>query len=112
MFSLFKRSSHTTQRPWRRTWSPIGLALDRKDTGDGNRVEVSLTDGYVTQMFDDGHLLETGDGYFLSWDALYETLRSPAYVQLPELLAIPPETQAQIALRSRNSLTDPDFSIS
>ena len=42
-------------------------------------VETPVIDAYVTQMSDDGHLVETDDGYLLSWDALYETMRSPAY---------------------------------
>jgi SNF2-related domain/Restriction endonuclease/Helicase conserved C-terminal domain len=108
---LVKEPIGSPKRPWRQSCSSVGLLLSRNADGHGNQVEVSLTDGYVTQLFDDGYLLETGDGYLLSWDALYEALHSPAYVELPALLAIPAQTQARLVLRSRNSLTDSTFSI-
>src|SRR3989442_1380068 len=68
MPSLFKKSTKTTPRWWR-GWSPLGVLLSRSDSRVGNWVEAPLLDAYVTQMSDDGHLVETEVGYLLSWDA-------------------------------------------
>src|SRR3989442_14302825 len=110
MRSLFKKAP--SKRRWWRGWSPLGVLLSYGDRSVGDWVEAPLFDAYVTQMADDGLLVETEDGYLLSWDALYEAMRSPAYGELPVFLAIPPRTHAQMVLRSRNALSDADFSIS
>lgn len=111
MFKLFRKSSDARGSTWLRSWSPAGVLLSRDVGHGGARIENPLVDGYLTQLADDGHAVETPDGYILGWDALYSALEQPTYAALPELLSLPPTTNSRPVLQSSDSLTDPGFSI-
>jgi hypothetical protein len=101
-----------TGETWHCSWSDAGVLISRAKNDSDTQAAGALVDGFVTQLVDDGHLVEADGGFLLSWDALYEALRSPDYMDLPAVIGIPPQTSARISLRSRNALTDSDFSIS
>ena len=114
MFKLFKRatadSSNTTN--WRRQWSPAGVlvAAGSAKVGGAN-IDSPMLVGFLTQLADDGLVVEAEDGFLLGWDSLYSALSQPCYAALHEVLQLPTFTQARPALRSSQSLTDRDFSI-
>jgi hypothetical protein len=112
MFKLFKRKPEQSATPsWSRTWSEAGVLVSREVTSEGDALSEPLLDGFLTQLFDDGHATELPNGYLISWDEVYAAAGSPAYKALPELLALPSQTERQQSLRSSNSLIDKDFSI-
>ena len=112
MFKLFKRKPEkTVSLPWTRSWSEAGVQVSREATSEGEVLSESLLDGFLTQLFDDGHATELPNGYLISWDEVFAAVDSPAYKSLPELLALPPQTARRQSLRSSNSLIDKDFSI-
>src|SRR5450759_940188 len=111
MFKLFKTSQEPEHARWARTWSAAGVLLT-KDAAQGDHyVENSLIGGFLTQLVDDGHALDTQDGILLGWDSLYEAMQQRAYAALAGLLALPDLTNARPTLCSSNSFTDEGFSI-
>lgn len=112
MLKLFKRSkvSSNTSK-WSRLWSSSGVVLSRIASQGSVQIENPLVEGYLTQLVDDGLVLETEDGFLLGWDAMYTAIGRPEYTTLSELLTLPPHTAARQLLRSNNSLTDRDFSM-
>lgn len=111
MFQLFKKNKPTTSE-WARRWSPTGLVIARGcGQGGGVRLHNPMVGGFLTQLVDDDLGVETEDGFFLGWDALYAAMGDTAYAALPELLSMPPFTKARPVLQSSNSLTDGNFSI-
>ncbi|MDO8450342.1 MAG: SNF2-related protein [Rhodoferax sp.] len=111
MFKLFKKSGEPSGNHWVRSWSASGVHLSRGESSCGLHIESPLVDGFMTQLADDGHAVETADGYIVDWDSLYSALEEPANGALAGLLSLPHLTQSRPALRSRNSLTDTDFSV-
>lgn len=112
MLKIFRGSrEHNGLKQWCRCWSPVGVVLSRAESHGDFRIDSPLLEGFLTQLVDDGLMLETGDGYLLGWDALYQAVGRPVYAALPELLMLPPSTAARPLLQSRHSLTDREFSI-
>lgn len=109
VFKLFKKKADRAVVAWRCRWHGDGLQLTQ--SADGEPVSDAVLDEIVGQLQDDGYVLETGDGYLISWDALYELIKSPHYPDLIESLDIPPQTSSRIMLHSRQALSDPDFSL-
>jgi len=115
LFKLFERAEEEKRASWLRRWSAAGVMLNQgADPGgqpEGVPIEEAMLGGFVTQLADDGLALETPQGYLLGWDALYEAMSRPEYVNLAGLLCLPPPTQTRPSLRSAHSLTDDNFSI-
>ena len=111
MFKLFKKSGDSSGSIWARSWSPNGILLSREASHGGAHIESTLVDGFLTQLADDGHVMETTDGYILGWNELYSAMEQTAYSALPKLLSLPQLTNCRPKLRSSHSLTDKDFSI-
>src|SRR5262245_34774112 len=107
---MFRANQKQPQSSWSRQWTPVGVVL-RRESVLVTQGAIPLTEGHATQLSDDGYLVESDGSYVLSWDALYEATRTPAYAELPTLLGLPPFTEMQMVLRSRNALTDQNFSI-
>lgn len=112
LFKLFKKADLPKPGKWQRHWTPAGVRIAQGGSTPGGLViEDPMLPGYLTQLLDDGHAVDTADGFLLGWDGVYQALSAPAYSALRELLQLPEFTDAQPALRSGNSLADRDFSI-
>jgi hypothetical protein len=112
LFKLFKTAEVPQNKSWLRQWSPTGIVLTRGATQTpGDVIDDPLLRGYLTQLEDDGIVVEIDDGYLLSWDSLYTALDRPVYNPLRDILKIPLFTDARPILNSSHSLTDRDFSI-
>lgn len=110
MFGLFKKTPTTSDNAWHRQLSAQGVHVGR--AGSGARLASGMLPGYLAQLVDDGLAdQETGGEVLLPWCSVYEAMRSPDYGDLVAALELPPFTSSEIALQSRNSLTDEDFSI-
>lgn len=110
VFSFFKRVPVVPQELWYRTLSGNGVIISR--SGGGAPLESVVLSAYLAQLIDDGFASQENDEEVnLSWDSVYEALRSPGYGELAAVLDLPPFTSTGLALQSRNSLTDEDFSI-
>ncbi|WP_139559022.1 SNF2-related protein [Methylotetracoccus oryzae] len=95
---------------WHRRLSDQGVHVGR--TGGGIHVSSELLPGYLAQLVDDGLAEQTADeAVLIAWHGLYEALGSPGYDELAAVLELPLFTSSAVALQSRNSLTDDDFSI-
>lgn len=109
MFRFFKKSKTVPTSEWFRSWTADGVTLSRNPSGD------ALTDpmlpAYLAQLQDDGYALKKEGDFLIGWDSLYEAMQSPGYAELPQVLSLPPMTDARPILRSSNSLTDSNFSI-
>jgi hypothetical protein len=89
-----------------------GVTITRGAIGpEWRAVDDAMFDGFVTQLLDDGYLQESGSQFLLTWDALFLTIGTAEYATLPAMLGLPETTTARVALRSHQSLTDPDFSV-
>jgi Holliday junction resolvase len=110
MLKIFKRSDAYVNETWRQSWSAQGILLTR--TGSGIPLDDPLLSGYLAQLEDDGHAVETADGVFIGWDALYAALQDSGYSGLTQALALPPQTTSRPMLYSRGSLGDREFAIS
>ena len=112
MLKIFRKSKEPSNSAhWSRRWSPAGVVLSRIKGQDAVWVESPLLNGFLTQLADDGLVLDTADGYLFGWDAFYTATSRPEYAALSELLMRPPCTAARQLLRSNHSLTDRDFSV-
>lgn len=114
MFKLFKQAKPqvTSKTGWRREWSAAGLLVAPGSWKGGDvNIDSPLLAGFMTQLVDDGLALASDDGFLVGWDSLYAALGQSSYAALPELLQLPPFTNARPSLRSSQSLTDRDFSI-
>ena len=114
MFKLFKqeKSDQAKSTGWRRHWSPAGVLVATGSSKFGStNIDSPLLAGFMTQLVDDGLAIETEEGFLLGWDSLYLAIGQPSYAALQEQLQLPAFTQARPALRSSQSLADPDFSI-
>ena len=111
VFGFFKKDHASPDNSWRRRLSDQGVHIDRE--GGGAHLHGELLPGYLAQLIDDG-LAEQAAGteVLIPWSAVYEAIRSPGYDELPAVLDLPSFTDSAVALQSRNSLTDSDFSIS
>ncbi|UZR28135.1 SNF2-related protein [Methylococcus mesophilus] len=110
VFRLFKKAQATADISWHRRLSDQGVHVGR--TGSGAHLHSELLSGYLAQLVDDGladQLAE--DEVLIPWPAVYEAMRSPGYDELPAVLELPPFTDSEVTLQSRNSLIDHDFSI-
>ena len=109
-FSFFKKFKTSLSQAWRRQLMAQGIFIDQAQ--DGTQVPNELLPAYLAQLIDDGFAQQNLDGeVILPWDSFYQALRSPGYDDLFEVLKLPSFTSRKPALQSRNSLTDPDFSI-
>jgi hypothetical protein len=63
-------------------------------------------------MLDGGLAEESGEGFLLTWDHLFETLGLGDYSGLSEALELPALTTLRPVLSSRGALADDDFAIS
>lgn len=111
MFKIFKKAVTVDAAQWMRRWSQSGVVL-AQGNGEGVKLASPLLNGYLTQLEDDGLACKVYQEYIIEWDCLYQALALPAYVALPEILSLPALTLANVELRSSNSLTDENFSIS
>jgi len=109
LFKMFKKSIQPFEKTWRRRWTQQGIVLACSE--DGNVLIEPLLPGCLAQLQDDGHAVETADGLLIGWDALFEAIREPGYADLPQVLELPPFTNARPILQSSNALTDESFSI-
>ncbi len=110
VFSFFKKAHTEPAEPWRRQLSDKGVVIHR--SGEGTLLAGEMLPAYLAQLIDDGFAnQEPNDEVSISWNSIYEALRSPGYDELAEVLEFPPFTSCVPALESRNSLTDDDFSI-
>ncbi len=109
-FSFLKKFKTASSQAWRHQLKAQGIILNQAQ--DGTPLTNELLPAYLAQLIDDGFAQQCLDGeVILSWDAFYQALRSPGYDELFNVLELPPFTSRKPALQSRNSLTDPDFSI-
>lgn len=110
VFGLFKKAQARPDSSWRRRLSDQGVHVSQD--GGGVRLPSELLSGYLAQLVDDGLAEQAAAAEVLiPWTAVYEAMRSPGYDELPTVLDLPPFTASEVALQSRNSLTDTDFSI-
>ena len=99
--------------PCQVSFSAEGVFITSADHARESELDVVLlTDGFITQLADDGYLIATDNGALLSWQSLYNALRTPEYLTLPGLIGLPPQTKAGMSLSSRGALSDQQFSIS
>jgi len=108
--SFFRKFKTASSQAWHRKLMVQGIVIDQiqGDTSLTNQ----LLPAYLAQLIDDGFAQQHLDGEVtLPWDAFYQAYRSPGYEDLCDVLDLPPFTARKPALQSRNSLTDPDFSI-
>jgi hypothetical protein len=111
-FWPFRRPAASQTQGWRCSWSEQGISIERV-AEDGRRGGAVLSlDGLLTQLADEGLVIERDGNFLFAWEAFYAALESPDYGDLARLLGTPRLTEARIALRSQNSLTDQNFSIS
>ena len=109
-FGYFKKSQTAPTESWYSQLSDIGVVICR--SCEGTPLTGQMLPAYIAQLTDDGFATpEPNDKVSISWNSIYEALRSPGYDDLAEVLALPPFTSCEPALQSRNSLTDDDFSI-
>jgi hypothetical protein len=97
---------------WVRRITADGLELRRSATESTDDSLDELADGYIAQLFDEGHLLEAEGGGVLSWDALYSAIESGNYPDIAVVMRLPSMTTTRVSLRSNGSLIDESFSIS
>lgn len=109
-FSFFKKFNTAPSQTWRCQLKPHGIVVDQVQ-GDAQLTN-ELLPAYLAQLIDDGFAQQTLDGeVILPWEAFYQAYRSPGYDDLCHVLQLPSFTSRKPVLRSRNSLTDFDFSI-
>ena len=109
-FSFFKKSKTATSPTWQCQLKAQGICIDQAQ--GGILLTNELLPAYLAQLIDDGFAEQAPEGEVtLSWDAFYQALRSPGYDELFSVLQLPPFTSRKQVLLSKNSLTDPDFSI-
>jgi HJR/Mrr/RecB family endonuclease/superfamily II DNA or RNA helicase len=109
-FSLFKKFKTTSSLTWRRQLKSQGIFIGQAQ--DGTPLTNELLPAYLAQLIDDGFAQQNLNGEaILPWEAFYQAFRSPGYNELFDVLKLPSFTSRQAVLLSRNSLTDPDFSI-
>lgn len=112
IFSLFMKSTPgEKQHLWQRALTEVGVALSPV-AGDGEPLRATGLGGVLRQMLDDGLAEESGDGFLLTWDRLFEALSMKEYVGLAEALELPALTTLRPMLSSRGALVDEDFAIS
>jgi hypothetical protein len=112
IFSLFKKSpACERQQLWHRVLSEVGVSLNLSD-GNGVPLEQLGLGGALRQLLDDGLAEESGEGFLLPWDRLYEAMSMKAYEGLSEALELPALTSLRPVLSSRGALVDEDFAIS
>jgi hypothetical protein len=109
VFKLFKKTSIPPNAGLRRSWTTHGVLVGPTDTG--THLTAPLLPAFIAQLQDDGYAIEVSDGVLITWDSLFEALQSPGYVDLPQILSLPPVTRARPILKSANALTDENFSI-
>jgi len=112
IFSLFKSTStNERQQPWHRSLSAIGLKLSPR-AEDGEPLQATGLGGALRQMLDDGLSEESGVGFLLTWDHLFEAVSMQAYEGLLEALEMPALTTLRPMLSSKGALVDDDFAMS
>src|SRR5688572_5371903 len=109
--ALFGNRGSALRRDATKLWAAASLAegvvISRTATGpEWRTIEDAMLDGFVTQLLDDGYLLETESHFVLAWDALFAAIDAAEYADLPTMLRLPPRTAARASLRSQHSLTD------
>lgn len=110
MFKIFKKANAPDPSTWYRTWTAHGIFLSRSPSGIP--LSNDLLPAFLTQLQDDNYLVETNDGLLLGWDSYFDATTRSGYQDLSDVFGLPPLTNKQLILRSNNSLTDQDFSIS
>ena len=100
-FWPFRRPAATPPQGWRCSWSEEGISIERaaEDAQRGGAV-LSL-DGLLTQLADDGLIIERDSNFLFAWEAFYAALESADYSDLAQLLGTPRLTDARMALRSQ-----------
>lgn len=112
IFNLFKKSTASErQQLWHRALSEVGVTLSL-GAGDGEPLQATGLGGALRQMLDDGLAEESGGGFLLTWDRLFEALSMKEYEGLSEALELPALTTLRPVLSSRGALVDDDFAIS
>lgn len=112
IFSLFVKSTAIERQPlWHRLLSEVGVTLSL-GAGDGEPLQATGLGGALRQMLDDGLAEQSGEGFLLTWDRLFEALGMAEYAGLSEALELPPLTTLRPVLSSRGALVDDDFAIS
>lgn len=110
VFNFFKKAESAPANSWRRALSNKGVVIRR--SGEGTLLAGEMLPAYLAQLIDDGFAGQEANGEVsISWDSVFEALRSPGYDELAAVLELPPFTSCKPTLKSRNSLTDDDFSI-
>ncbi|RUQ40667.1 MAG: DEAD/DEAH box helicase [Candidatus Competibacteraceae bacterium] len=73
----------------------------------------SLTEfaALVAQLEDEGFAERDGDSAWIEWANLYRLMSSPVYAECLPILGLPPVQRWRLALSSRGSLTDREFSV-
>lgn len=100
----------STHHPWSLTLEPEGLRYQASPHGH-SPLAIDM-EPLIVQWEDDGIASREGDGWRVSWSALYEMLDGGHYQDVCAAAGIPEITGVVPRLVSAGSLTDADFSIS
>ncbi len=107
---IFQKKRSEENFSWSRTITSNGIIVNRgHDTS--NYIEDDVL-GYLTQLVDDSLAEQNEDQIIIEWASFYQALISGDYDGLETLLRLPQFTNKNPVLRSSNSLTDHNFSIS
>lgn len=112
IFSLFKKpTASERQHLWHRALSEVGVTLSL-GVGSSEPLQATGLGGALRQLLDDGLAEESGEGFLITWDHLFEALGLGDYSGLSEALELPSPTTLRPILSSRGALVDDDFAIS
>lgn len=92
------------------TENPDGLSFTSQAVAGSRLLLDELTPAILQQLEDDGRAIQTEDGLYVSWDAVYEAI-SGNDGDAARLLGLPPTRQVSVKVYSRSSLEDASFSM-
>lgn len=112
VFSIFRRSEPIVESTWHVLETADGMQLQPLVTETSRSLTAPLLGAWLAQLEEEGLALPLSNGYFLSWDCVYDLMAHKEHAESLAMLQLPQQAKASPSLVSRGSLEDESFSIS
>ena len=111
MFKLFKKKNEAQPSDWYLIEDDRGLSFGAQPFERGRALKQILLGAFLDQLEEEGLASRRDDGFFVSWDSVYEILEHREHSQAALLLDLPSQGTVRVTVSSKDSLEDNTFDI-
>ena len=111
MFKLFKKKNETQPSYLYVIEDDGGLSFGTRSSEHGRVLRHDLLGAFLEQLEEEGLASRRDDGFFVSWDNVYEILEHREHSQALPLFELPPQSALRVIVSSKSSLEDNTFDI-